>query len=129
MSGEYCRVGLTPTAINGVTFYNLTPHVITIVTTEGERLSIPPCGQVARVKTNPGEDLDPIGKVIPTRTPPVMGEVEGLPEPFSFSIYIVSQIVASVARRPDVYYPDTGSDCIRDEKGNIEAVRRLIRSI
>jgi hypothetical protein len=80
------------------------------------------------VKTEPGEDLGFIGG-IPARTPPIMGEVENLPAPIQGVIFIVSQIVASHVKREDVFYPDTGPDALRDERGNIIAVRRLIRSV
>jgi hypothetical protein len=112
----------------GQWFINLTPHEIAIDGMEGERFRIPPSGFVARVKTEPGEDLGFIGG-IPIRRPPVMGEVENLPSPVEGVVFIVSQIVANSVKREDVFYPDTGPDALRDEKGNIAAVRRLIRSV
>jgi hypothetical protein len=125
MSEEIKRFGLFN---EGKWFINLTPHEIAIDGVGGGRLRILPSGFVARVKTEPGEDLGFIGGV-PVHTPPIMGEVENLPAPIQGVIFIVSQIVATHVKREDVFYPDTGSDALRDEKGNIIAVRRLIRSV
>jgi hypothetical protein len=124
MSEEIKRVGVFH---QGVWFINLTPHEIAIEA-NGERFGIPPSGFVARVKADPGEDLGFIGG-IPVRKPPVMGKVENLPLPVEGVVFIVSQLVASQVKREDVFYPDTGIDALRDEKGNITAVRRLIRSV
>jgi hypothetical protein len=127
---------------------NLTPHTIDIwieadeshKLTTGRKwwgIRIPPSGQVARVRFLPGDDLpvfrviDPPGilRRIPVRAAPILSGVENLPPPEDGTFYIVSQTVALTVRRPDVFYPDTGEDAIRDEKGNIVAVRRLIRSM
>jgi hypothetical protein len=62
---------------------------------------------------------------------PTWGEIEGLPSASDDTIYIVSMLVAQrCAGRRDVFCPGTGPNdgCIRDEKGRIQAVTRLIRA-
>lgn len=54
-----------------------------------------------------------------------------LPEPSENVAYIVSTIVANAAKASgrttsDLLVPDSGPDCIRDERGQVFAVRRFI---
>lgn len=130
-----------------VEFINLTPHAITLEV-NGERETIEPSGKIARVETQEF-DLGATANGVPI-VERSFGEVEGLPKPerkafgwitdieefnrtakpgelSNTTIYIVSSLVfAACAHRRDVAAPDTGETAIRDEKGQIVAVRRLI---
>jgi len=117
-------------------FVNLTPHAITIRV--GERdIVVPPSGQVARVAVR---SVDRAPLVIAenagefTHVPVVgneYGSVEGLPDPAPLAeakVFIVSALVLGrvFGRSGDVFAPDTGPTAVRDEKGQIKAVTRLI---
>lgn len=105
---------------------NLTPHELVLVLDGGRSISIPPSGQVARCAVNRTQigatALD--GAIVPVfRT--AMGAVEGLPDPESGVLYVVSRVVAEAARgRPDVLIPD---DAVRDEAGRVVGCRALAR--
>ena len=103
---------------------NLTPHSITFFqknleehNTMTELMTVPPCGQLARVTTKTvvvSEGMP--GLPIPV-TATEFGEVEGLPAPEEDTIYIVSSIVAQRCRdRNDVFIPN---ESVRDENGRI----------
>ena len=102
---------------------NLTPHAINFVHDDGTPLvTVEPCGTIARVscKTvtigNEGE--------IPITTNEY-GEVEGLPEPETDTIFIVSALVAGrVPTREDVFIPN---EAVRNEKGQIVGCKSLGR--
>jgi hypothetical protein len=107
---------------------NLTPHAINVVQPNGDVLTIPPSGQVARVKTY----SVPAGEVAGIPVVRVeYGDIEGLPEPQPGTVYIVSTMVilalrAKGIRRNDVVSPDTSPESVvRDEKGNIIGVKRF----
>lgn len=107
---------------------NLTPHVIVI--TDGAMSTVIPSSGVARVASQPG-DLQLILPKGYLYSAPTWGQIEGLPAPEEGTMYIVSALVASRAvGRPDVCSPGTGpSDgAIRDDKGQIKAVTRLIQA-
>jgi len=113
---------------------NLTPHAI-VIAADGNvetALTIPPSGMVARVSSSQ-KDTGAISVVTDNETTSVVlairtwGEVLDLPAPADNTIYIVSALVAGqVSDRSDVYAPDTGKDALRNDKGHIVAVRRLI---
>lgn len=108
---------------------NLTPHSITLRSPAGDTL-VPSTG-VARVATKPGQELPQDGAPCSLFSGTSFGAVEGLPEPEAGTIFVVSALVAGrVANRPDVFSPGTGPQdgAIRNDKGQIEAVTRLIRS-
>ena len=127
---------------------NLTPHKIVFrgeydpLPGRASTIEIEPSGQIARVTMDYAEaeqihveDGSFFGaeggvhaKIEHVDTVRVSyGEIEGLPDPAPDTIYIVSAIVAQAAMRADVLSPDTGPTAIRDENGQIEAVRRFIR--
>jgi hypothetical protein len=85
---------------------------------------IPYSGTTTRIKFEWEEHSKPNG--IPC-VYPVMNIVD-LPVPQHGVINIVSNLVASVVKRPDCLAPDTQSDSskITDGKNNIVAARRLI---
>lgn len=100
---------------------NLTPHALTI---EGVG-TLPRCGIVPRCTTMRREQPAIAGVRIVAQT---VGEVTGLPAPVEGVIYVVSAMVltALAGSRPDIFAPDTGPDCIR-ENGQIVAVRGLVQ--
>jgi hypothetical protein len=92
---------------------NLTPHPIVIIN-GGGTVTLPPSGMVARVSEREREvsriNNIPIVKI-------EYGDVNGLPEPETGTIYIVSALVAQVVvNRVDIVYP---TRFVRDEAGRI----------
>lgn len=136
---------------------NLTPHSIVLQATDGSRITIEPSGTIARVSSTPGPLLQSgvpgfygvYGTLkVPVHGPSVLGPVEGIPpqdrwiEPtpeypsgyydgIQDALYIVSGTVLAAlgSSRPDVVAPGTGPNdgAIRNDKGQIEAVTRLVR--
>jgi hypothetical protein len=94
---------------------NLTPHDLYIVDADGNhKATVPPSGTVARVAVRRVEvgDIDgiPLYKA-------VYGSPEGLPEPASNTIYIVSGLFrAAVPERGDVWQP---GELLRNEAGQV----------
>lgn len=115
-------------------FVNLTPHAITLVGPQGWKFTVPPSGTVARIDSLPGEKIRVLGCLgfdegVQLCGPTTFGAPVGLPEPQKGVTYIVSALFAGrVGDRNDVYYPGTGpkDGAIRNEKGQVEAVTRLI---
>lgn len=104
---------------------NLTPHPLVFETKDG-KLTIPPCGDVARISVN----ISKIGEIdgIPL-VETYHKEIVNLPEPEPGVVYVVSQLVAQRTNRDDVFAPDTSIDsAIRDPEGRIIAVRRLSKN-
>ncbi len=104
---------------------NLTPHAIVIATANGD-ITIEPSGTVARVDSN---DVV-IGKCSVTGVDIIeraFGEVYGLPNDDD-TICIVSALVLSATKRKNTFAPDTGATAIRNEKGHIVKVTRLVKS-
>lgn len=103
---------------------NLTPHEVVVVLENGEKVTFPPSGVVARVATNE-EQLRTVYRV------PVVkrewGQLENVPEPEEGVFYLVSSVVFEAAQgRKDLLVPDTGKTAVRDEKGQVVAVRRFV---
>ncbi len=126
--------------MNELRFVNLTPHPITLIGELGD-VTIQPEPVPARVETKTVQSrvLDTYNNTCPQAGYafsatgfPVRrveyGAITGLPDPQPGMVYIVSTVVAQAAKRPDVLYPDTGSDCERDERGQVRAVRALIEA-
>jgi hypothetical protein len=118
---------------------NLTPHPITLRTGAGD-ITFPPSGVVARVATveavigsrdvvAPGApETDEQGNSNGVRIPVVsrsFGDVEGLPEPGTPCL-VSALVLSAVPGRAGVYAPDTGETAIRNEKGFVVAVTRLV---
>jgi len=111
---------------------NLTKHAIHIIAANGDLVTIPPSGQLAMVAMKPPRTLSPVeydGYEIPVATVEY-GEVV-LP-PDIDGLILVSTMTADAMRAQgitgyQVYVPDTGPSAIRDEKGRILSVVRLIR--
>ena len=101
----------------------LVPHELNITTGE-ETITVEPSGQIARVAVTQ-EVVGELDGIPVVRN--VYGEVTGLPEPEKDTIYIVSGLVLSrVKGRSDVFAPDSGNTAIRNERGQIVAVTRLV---
>jgi len=109
-------------------FVNLTPHAVVLRRNDGNDLTIAPSGTVARVDTVPGTEVGLAH--VPIYSATSFGEVVGLPESQPDTLYIVSSLVAGRVQRPDVVSPGTGpnDNAVRNDKGHIVAVTRLIRS-
>ena len=110
---------------------NLTPHNVVVKDIDGRCLTIPPSGQVARIVTETNMvGIAPLtGVTVPVfhRT---VEKITGLP--FEDEPCIVSDAVFEAVRvqqpwRRNVYAPYAGPTAIRDEDGNVVAVRRLMR--
>lgn len=105
-------------------FINLTPHALTLVLPDGSTVTIPPSGVVARVTTEEVVVGQVAGVPLVERR---FGAVDGLPE--DGTPCLVSALVAgAVPGRKGVYAPDTGSTALRNEKGHITAVTRLVKA-
>jgi hypothetical protein len=100
---------------------NLTPHKIVVRPGAGADIVIEPTAPTARmaVKSVIGTPIDGIPV-----TRQEFGAIENLPEPQAGTVFIVSTLIASAVKRPDVLSPDTGPTAIR-ENGQIVAVRGL----
>jgi hypothetical protein len=100
---------------------NCTPHSIRIITGQGD-ITIPGSGRVARVDAK----AEIIGQI---DTIPVFstqyGEIRGLPEKQSGTVYVVSRVVATAAaERTDLLVPHS---LIRLPSGAILGARGLAR--
>lgn len=109
---------------------NLTPHAVTLRNAAGEDFSYPSAG-VARVGEAPTKYREIVGVPVPVASATQFTEVVGLPDPVEGTIYIVSAMVAGVARRADVFSPGTGPNHnpVRNDKGHIVAVTCLVVSV
>ena len=104
---------------------NLTSPSISLANEAGETTAtIPPSGTVAQRSAT----REPAGSIngFPVYCS-TYGAVEGLPPPQPETVYIVTEIVRIGTSRKDVVAPDTGPTCIRDDNGNIRAVRGFVR--
>jgi len=104
---------------------NLTPHAIVVRLPDGTERVYPASGTVARVTTFETSALSLDG--IPTayrRT----GNVEGLTLPLRKPVLVSAMVLAELPGVNNVFAPDSGPTAIRDERGQIVAVTRLIRA-
>lgn len=101
---------------------NLTPHAIRVRNADGTDTVFEPSGVIARVSTEEKVVSEYAGIPVITRA---TGEVTGLPS--DGTPYLVSSMVlAALPGRIGAFAPDTGSTAIRDDKGHIVAVTRLV---
>lgn len=101
---------------------NLTPHTINVQLKTG-MVSFPPSGTIARVVTEEIENGNYSGIPVISRT---FGKVEGIPEYTGEAILVSSIVLEALKGRPNTFAPDTGKTAIRDDKGFIVAVTRLV---
>lgn len=105
---------------------NLTPHPFVLMNSEEEPvLELPPCDNPPRADVE--KELVSILEIqedVGVRVTKVrMGEVKGLPEPYSDKRYVVSRVIAEACpNRTDLYIPD---ETVRDNEGNIIGCRAL----
>lgn len=124
---------------------NLTPHAITILTLGRQAALCPNTGLeiFEDVETSTSYPSEGVARVAVERraafpralegsglrvTSQTFGTVEGLPAPMAGVVYVVSAMVltALAGSRPDIFAPDTGPDCVR-ENGQVVAVRGLVQ--
>lgn len=108
-------------------YLNYTPHNIDVQLEDGTNVTIPSSGS-ARV-TETRQSLQSHAG-IPLQTT-IYGHIEGLPEEKENIKIIVSMLVTQINKnslfpRKDLVSPDTGRTCMRDEKGNVKAVRGFL---
>lgn len=86
---------------------NLTPHIITILLDNDERIVLNPLGVTARLQydTESERPLYVDGAYVPL-TRNVDPIIANLPEPEDGNVYIVPLVVAMHAKRADVVSPD-----------------------
>jgi hypothetical protein len=104
---------------------NLTQHPITVQS--GDRsVTFQPSGTVARVETVESVEfqIDFDGVIIPVVSRR-FGDVQGLPV-YGSPCIVSSLVLGAVPGRPDTFAPDTGSTAIRNDKGQVIAVTRLV---
>lgn len=98
---------------------NLTPHAITV-----GGVTFPPSGVIARVESH-----EEIVATCPITGVPIVsrvfGEVSGLPEEGTPCLVSALVLSACVGRK-GVFAPDTGSTAVRNERGQVTAVTRLV---
>ena len=103
---------------------NLTPHSITVRAPDGTDHIFPPSGSVARVAMNETH----VGVCKITGAPVIVrtaGAPTGIPD--EGTPCIVSAMVLSACHGfRGVFAPDTGPTAIRDDRGQVVAVTRLV---
>jgi hypothetical protein len=110
---------------------NLTQNDVVIYDIEGNKHVYPSEGNALVDTTD--MPMSPLGE-IPVVSFPIPGPVAGLPEPVKDCAFIVSRMVLdhpNVRGRTDVFAPATGPKhaAIRDEKGRIMGVTRLVSAV
>jgi len=120
--------------MNNTTLKNLTPHDIAFADQDGNIvLSIGPEPTPARCAISTVHlGYIEVDGVQVEQVQAVYGQVSGLPDPQEGVIYITSTPAAIRAcgeGRTDVYSPRTDGTAIRNEKGQIVAVRGIQRPI
>lgn len=94
---------------------NLTPHALDLVCNDGLVMHIEASGVVARCAERRNRVGEVAGMVIERAE---FGAIEGLPDPQTDTIFIVSTLVLTALKgvRPDVFSP---GKAIRDDAGRI----------
>lgn len=116
--------------MEGITFVNLTPHIVKIFVQNDAALIIKPSGMVARCAELP--DLPEERRVVSINGMVVtirrqrFGPVTGIPDAVPGVIYITSGMVKERANRDDVVAPDTSQGAVRDGNGRIDGVLGLV---
>jgi hypothetical protein len=113
-------------------FLNCTPHVINLRQANGLDVSFNPCGTIPRVVTSEKEVGFNCVPLVTSET----GDVTNLPDFSEFSqegtvhiFCIVSRMVLDAVKPVNgvtFVAPDSGKTAIRNEKGHIVAVTRLV---
>ena len=131
---KFCKCKKNQKEIEMTQIKNLTPHAITLIQ-ERKQIVVPPSGTVASVSMVASRLLESFLPVEVWSTP-TFGEVVGLPPPEEGVILLVSNIVASAAKREDVYglpltfanfRPDDGT--VRNEQCRVIGFTRLMKMV
>jgi hypothetical protein len=99
---------------------NCTPHVINVITPNGETITIPPSGIIPRIAISSSIEEVIDGVEISSTS---YGKIENLPSP-NGDIFVVSALVAGKAMRRDVVSP---GPLVRGENGQPIGCRGLSR--
>lgn len=105
---------------------NLTPHAI-VISVNGSVNTIQPSGTIARVGTSEeSAGLCPVTGVPVIRRS--FGEVENIGSPSDGPCLVSSLVLSALGSewRGVAFAPDTGETALRNEKGQIIAVTRLV---
>ncbi len=103
---------------------NLTPHALSLVSSVGSVVVIPPSGVVPRRETIRQTVAAVAGLPVVAEA---LGRVVGLPDPEEGVVLVVSRLVAeAVPGRADVYAP---GEAVRDDGGRIVGARGLCRVV
>lgn len=106
-----------------MTIINLTPHAVTLHGADGQSVTLPPSGQVARLAVA-REAMAPVvvDGVTLAVSRPTLGAVTGLPDAQPGVLLLVSALVADAVRRADVVSP---GELVRDAAGVIVGAKGL----
>lgn len=106
-----------------IKYINLTPHTVNVELADGRKFAFEPTKPSARMDvTTASVEFANFESEVPV-VQSLFGEVQDLPAPTEGVAYIVSTMIAQKVLRPDVVSPDTGKTAIRNEAGQIVAVR------
>jgi len=116
---------------------NMTPHAINVELPDGRRIEIPPSGKVFRLneKDEPAGTVsvqvaDETVEVEVVRREFVLANYEELFDEDVVAIVSLPSLIsirqAGIQTKATIVAPDTGATAIRDERGQIVAVRRFI---
>ena len=103
---------------------NLTPRAITVRAPDGTDHVFQPSGTIARVSMLEQQ----IGVCAVTRAPVTTrtaGAPFGLPA-YGTPCIVSAMVLAACPGRSGVFAPDTGATAIRDDRGQVVAVTRLV---
>lgn len=108
---------------------NLTPHEV-ILKNDYLNIKFPPSGVVARINIVPNTEfvdyeIDEKIKISLPVQYTYQIQVVNLPEPQEDTYFIVSSMVASTVKRPDLLSPLTDTSAERDEQGKIISVKKF----
>ena len=111
-----------------ITYLNLTPHALYVKSVDGEYVTIPPAGDVARVVYDrlPPEQVRIDGHEISVSVAGSPRGIIGLPDPEPNTVLIVAKAVSDAAprHRGDLMSP---GKLIRDEDGTVVGCDGLTR--
>ena len=107
-----------------IDFINLTPHALSVLLPDGSTITFQPSGTVARVTTEEVVVGETGGIPLVERR---FGAVQGLPEE-GVPCLVSALVAGAVPGRAGVYAPDTGVSAVRNEKGHVVAVTRLVKA-
>lgn len=115
-------------------FVNLTAHGVTVLAQDGREVTLPASGRVARVIMTPAPApsllQDEAGNIFSLTEAGQPVSVEGLPDQEQGTLLVVSSLVRScplLGGRTDLVSPDSGPTAIRDDKGQIRAVKGFVK--